>query len=145
MKKLIVLLLNVLVLTGCGDRYDDKVSSTSDTNKLQQREKELQKAVFNLSKVSVARLTVDGEKHEVTSIVPETLTKFKDSLTLLAFNDKQDQLVLFTYDALSGKGYEASLVLPDFEAKKSIKFPVVNSADGKLVDRVFALNALIVR
>lgn len=143
--KLIAVLLNVLLMLGCAENYDDRMSSLNDKGKLLERQKELQKASFDLSKVSVARLTIDGEKREVTSLMPLNLSEFKDSLTLLTFNGKQDQLVLFTYDALLGKGYEVSLVLSDFESKKKIKFPVVDPENGKVVDRVFSLDTLIVK
>lgn len=143
--KLVTVLLNALLLTGCTEQYDQRMSTLNDKDKLQQRQKELQKAGFDLSRVSVARLTVSGEKREVTSLMPLNLATFEKSLTLLAFNDKQDQLVLFTYDSISGKGYEVSLVLSDFEAKKAIKFPVVDAKDGKITDTVFELNSLIIR
>lgn len=139
------MLLNALLLVSCTEQYDGRMSSINDKGKLLERQKELQKVNFDLSKVSVARLAIDGVKQEVTSLMPVNLSVFKDSLTLLTFNDKQDQLVLFTYDALSGKGYEVSLVLSDFESKKEIKFPVVNAENGQVVDRVFTLNSLFVR
>ena len=144
MKKLAVICLGMLLI-GCSEQYDHRMSTSNDKDKLHERQSELQKAHFDLSRVSVARLAVDGEKREVTSLMPTNLAKFKESTTIIAFNEKQDQLILFTYDALSGKGYDVSLVLSDFEAKKSIKFPVVNPENGLLVDRTFTLNTLIIR
>lgn len=137
------------LLSGCASQYDDRMASIHDKNKLMERQAVLMKPSFDLSKVTVARFSVDGERHEVNSLMPLKLAEFKseqgDSVTILAFNKPQDRLVLFTFDALSGKGYEIDLLLSDFEAKKKILFPVVNAKDGKVVDTVFELNDMIRR
>jgi len=125
------------------------MSAIHDKNKLIERQSILSKPTFDLSHVTVARFSVNGKNHELSSLMPLTLSRFKndqgESITLLAFNKKQDHLTLFTHDALSSKGYEISLPLEEFKSKRKILFPVVNAKNGHIEDAIFEITNIIER
>lgn len=93
---------------------------------------------FNVSKVFVARLAIDGNDVTLTSLVPaffrgyvpqERGFKVRDghSFTLLAFNQERSGLELFTRDYKKKEAYHEVVPLPSIEAGVDISFPLVMS------------------
>jgi len=116
---------------------------------LQQRQSDLQRLVnFDLSKVVVARLKINGKTVDVTSMKPVRVSSFKSdkglSVTLLVFDKAKENLIFFSQDSLSNKGYEHKISVEDLKAKKAFSFPVLDK-DGKLVSRVITPISLIIK
>ena len=93
---------------------------------------------FDLSRVVVARLKLDGEPYEVTSLLPATISSSRTgesaAATVFAFSQPRDSFILFTRDADSGGAYRLVVALAEWEPGSAIDFPVVNP-DGTITDR----------
>jgi hypothetical protein len=95
---------------------------------------------FDLSVVFVARVMVDGTRHEFTSLQPEVLGHAgagdSQALSLVRFNEEKTALVLFTRNPKSGGASRLVIPVATLEKKPHFTFPVVTD-DGKLATRKF--------
>lgn len=133
----------VLLVSACSQGFEESMVNIKDNDKTLERMGELQKSAgFDFSKITVARIEIDGEKFQITSLRPEKLSaggKGNASVTLMLFNDKHDKLIFFTRDGQKKIGYEIQLPLADFERKKEILFPVVDVKSGQVADKTISL------
>jgi len=116
---------------------------------LQQRQANLQKLVnFDLSKVVIARLKIEGKTVDVTSMKPVRISSFKSdkglSVSLLVFDKAKENLIFFSQDSLANKGYEHKISVEELKAKKAFSFPVI-AEDGALVSRTITPISLIIK
>jgi len=116
---------------------------------LQQRQSDLQKLVnFDLSKVIVARLKIEGKTVDVTSMKPVRVSSFKSdkglSVTLLVFDKAKENLIFFSQDSLANKGYEHKITVEELKAKQAFSFPVIDK-DGALVSRTITPISIIIK
>jgi len=142
-KVLFVGLLAVLLVSACSRGFEESMVNINDNNKTLERMQELEKSAgFDFSKISVARIEIDGERYQITSLRPEKLSvggKGNESVTLMLFNDKHDKLIFFTRDGQKKLGYEVQLPLAEFEQKKEILFPVVDVKSGQVINKTISL------
>jgi hypothetical protein len=103
---------------------------------------------FDLSRVSVARLKLDGEPLEVTSLLPATISRSRTggspAATVFAFSRPRDSFILFTRDGDSGGAYRLEVPLAQWKPGSAINFPVVNP-DGTVTNRRVELVHILVR
>lgn len=110
---------------------------------------------FNISKVYVARLTIDGNETTITSLVPvffrgyeprERGFKLRDgySFTLLAFNEERSGLELLTRDYRAGEAYHEVVSLASIEGAVTISFPLI-AEDGSASQAEFAFRELLAK
>lgn len=143
-------MLILLAAQGCTQQTPPKINSITDpkaADAIQTRL--LGQPKFNVSKVYVARLTIDGNDATITSLVPvffrgyeprERGFKLRDgySFTLLAFNDERSGLELFTRDYKAGEAYHEVVSLASIEGGLTIQFPLIdNSGTAKQAEFAF--------
>lgn len=91
---------------------------------------------FNISKVYVARLTVDSNDAHITSLLPVFFRGYKAqargfklrdgySFTVMAFNQARTGLELFTRDYTGGKAYHLVVPMASIESGVALEFPLV--------------------
>lgn len=94
---------------------------------------------FNMSKVSVARMEIDGRPVEVTSLVPAAFRGYRAqvrrfeyndgrSFSLVLFDQDDDRLIFFTRDQAKQKAYKLLVPLASVEAKKHYRFPFTDES-----------------
>lgn len=119
------------------------------------QERLLGQAKFNVSKVYVTRLTIDGNEATITSLIPVFFRGYeprergfklrKDySYTLLTFNDERSGLELFTRDFQAGKAYHEVVPIASMEGGVTIQFPLIDDT-GTSKQAEFAFNELRVK
>jgi len=145
----ILVLIFVSLSVACTPADNPKQFVLDSKVNLKERQLELQKlATFDISKVYLARLKIDGSLFEVTNLKPARISSFKTdkglSVTLLVFDKNKENLIFFTHDSIEDKGYEHTLNVEDLKAKKTFSFPVIKD-NGKLVNSVVTPVALIVK
>jgi len=134
----IVLLGLVAALSACGtDRLEPtRIADPEEALALQRELKGSRN--FDLSRVVVARLKLDGEPYEVTSLLPATISSARTgespAATVFAFSQPRDSFILFTRDADGGGAYRLEVSLAQWDPGSAINFPVVNP-DGTVTDR----------
>lgn len=113
-----------------------------------QAQSEMEAAGGSFEKVVVVRLQLDGQRMEVSSILPLLLVdanlQGQSAKTIFRINDRADGLVLFSRDIPNAKSYRTELPLTQLSAKKEFSFPVVQ-ADGKLKDTTFVVVEIVTR
>ena len=130
--------LVVAWLAAC-DNYVPPVIEIGDPAEalaVQQRLNSMQ--VLNLTRVRVARLTLDGEPIEVTTLLPSVVAQAKSGETpadtVFRFSESHDTLVLFSRDPETGKGYRLDIPQQKWTPGRTVQFPVVNQ-DGTMTER----------
>jgi hypothetical protein len=111
--------------------------------KLQQ---EMEKGMV-FSRVVIVRLTSEGKRVEVTSVLPNEIATVKVAgqiaKTIFRINDAGDGLVLFSRDLLKGSSYRVELKFTELESRKGFVFPVLQP-DGSLKERSFSLEKIAI-
>lgn len=108
---------------------------------------EMEKASMDFSRVVVVRLTHEGKRVEVTSIMPATISQAQvagqPAKTIFAVNAAGNGLILFSRDILKSSSFRTEMQFAELESKKGFKFPVVQ-ADGSLQERAYALEKIVI-
>ena len=146
-------LMMLLAAFGCTQQPAQTFEIIADTAAADAiQEQLLGQAKFNVSKVYVTRLTIDGNEATITSLVPVFFRGYeprergfklrKDhSFTLLAFNEERSGLELLTRDFQAGKAYHEVVPLASMEAGMIIQFPLIDE-NGASKQSEFAFNEL---
>lgn len=135
-----------LMLAACSTGSNN-VAVIRESSRILQIQTELEQATLDLSKVVVARMTLDGQPAEVSSLSPAVIAEAKmpdgAAKTIFRFNKERDTLVFFTRDGKNGIAYRADLPVAGAEGK-SLVFPVLN-ADGSTSEKKISIVRVIVR
>lgn len=111
-----------------------------------QRQHEMEKAAMDFSRVVTVRLTSEGKRVEVTSIMPLVLAEVHvnrvPAKTIFRVNDDGNGLQMFSRDALNGGSVFTEISFSELEAKKGVTFAVLD-AEGRLQQRMFALEKIV--
>jgi hypothetical protein len=133
-----------LLLAGCGKAPAPPAPVSGDPHAAEQAR--MAAGTLDFSNVMVIRLQSEGQRVEVTSVLPaivaEATLAGQSAQTIFRVNEKGSGLVLFSRDLPHGKSFRVELTLPDLEQKKSFSFPVVQP-DASLKERAFALEKII--
>jgi len=155
--RLITYLFSIVVsvfLFGCTVEDADRLTADFVTIPDQAAAEATQKRLlsqpkFNLSKVMVARMEIDGHPVEVTSLLPASFRGYKAvargfkhddgrSFTLILFDQGGDRLILFTRDREKRQAYKLLVPVAAIEAEKHYRFPFTDkSAKVKQVEIQF--------
>lgn len=106
-------------------------------------QKEVEAPSLSLDKVTIVRMTMDGERIEVTSPFPTVIIAQPHQGNRTAFNlGSRTSLVLFTRDGQRIKGYRMEIPLVDMVPGKTFRFPVARDP-GEVVERTFVVDKVI--
>ena len=137
-------LLPALAFAGCQRLDAPPAASLPDAHLAVQQE--MGKGGMDFSRVVVVRLTSEGRRVEVTSILPaviaEAQVEGQPAMTIFRVNDAGNGLVMFSRDALHRTSNRIEVSFADLERKKGVVFPVV-TADGRLIEREFLLEKIV--
>lgn len=135
----------MLVFAGCQRPDAPPAAALPDAHLAAQQE--MGKGGMDFSRVVVVRLTSEGRRVEVTSILPAVIAEVqvegRPAMTIFRVNDAGDALVMFSRDALRRSSNRIEVSFADLERKKGVVFPVV-AADGRLIEREFLLEKIVV-
>jgi hypothetical protein len=151
-----LLLALLLPVAGCMQQPAQTYEIVADTaaaDAIQARL--LGQAKFNVSKVYVTRLTIDGNEVAITSLVPAFFRGYEPrergfklrkghSFTLLAFNEERNGLELLTRDFQADKAYHEVVPLASLEAGMTLRFPLIDDS-GVSQQAEFAFQELRVK
>lgn len=137
--------LLALALVACNRTEIPPAAALPDAHLILQQE--MEKATMDFSHVVVVRLTSEGKRVEVTSILPAVIAEAQVSgqsaKTIFRVNDAGNALVMFSRDVPHGTSSRTEVSFTDLELKKGVVFPVV-AADGSLKEREFALERIVI-
>lgn len=106
----------------------------------------MEKSTMDFSNLLIVRLQRNGQRLEVTSVLPaqvaEATVSGQSAKTIFRINEKGDGLLLFSRDLLNGRSFRTELSLADLEQKKGFSFPVVQG-NGSLKEQTFSLERMI--
>lgn len=106
---------------------------------------EMEKASMDFSHVVVVRLTSEGKRVEVTSVMPAPIAQAEvagqSARTIFAVNAAGNGLILFSRDILKSSSFRTEMKFAELERKKGFTFPVVQ-ADGSLQERAYVLEKI---
>jgi len=135
-----------LMLAACSTGSNN-VSVIRESSRILQIQAEMEQGVPDLSKVVVARMKMDGQPAEVTSVTPAVMAEARmpggTAKTIFRFNKERDMLVFFTHDGRNGTAYRADLPVASAEGK-SLVFPILN-ADGTTSEKKITIDRIIIR
>ena len=131
----LIVAVSVVTLAGCTPPTSANFTTIPDpeaANAIQKRL--LDKPMFDVAKVSVARLKIDGHLVQVTSLVPVFFRGYqpvsrgfkrnnKQSFTFLTFTENHAHLVIFTRDLEKQEAYKIEVPVLAIESEKSYVFP----------------------
>jgi len=142
------LMAAVILLVGCANQ-GRAVAHIADQAEALALQRQLGSSRnFDLSRVTVARLKVDGEPIEVTSLLPALIARSAKgsatAVTIFVFTRALDRLILFTRGGNGGGAYRLDLPVANWQPGDPVQFPVAN-ADGTLAERRVELVKFIVR
>ena len=119
-----------------------------DHDKILETQEQMGTATFDLSRVVVVRLRIDGEIREVTSILPMIVGQSVGpeglARTIFRVEQKTDTLTLFTRDAQNKIAYRVDIGVNDRQARPSVMFPVLDAA-GRAVQRKISVEAVFAK
>ncbi|MDP2783782.1 MAG: hypothetical protein Q8O38_04220 [Sulfurimicrobium sp.] len=108
---------------------------------------EMEKASMDFSRVVVVRLTSEGKRVEVTSVMPNTIALVdvagQSAKTIFAVNAAGNGVILFSRDILKASSFRTEMKFAELERKKGFTFPVVQ-ADGSLQERAYVLEKIVI-
>ena len=143
--RILLLPLFALTLVACNRSEVPPVAALPDAHLALQQE--MEKATMDFSHVVVVRLTSEGKRVEVTSVMPAVIAEAKlsgqSAKTIFRVNDAGNALVMFSRDVLHGTSNRTEISFAELERKKGVVFPVV-VADGSLKEREFALERIVI-
>lgn len=141
-----VRLLWLFLLAGCQPSGAPQGVQPAVDDVHMQRQHEMEKATMDFSRVISVRLTSDGKRLEVTSIMPlvlaEVQVKGAPAKTIFRLNEDGNRLQMFSRDALNGGSVFTEISFGELEAKKGVTFAVLD-AEGRLQQRMFALDKIV--
>jgi len=106
-------------------------------------QKEAEAPSLALDKVTIVRMTLDGERIEVASLMPTVIVAQPHQGNRTALNlASRTSLVLFTRDGRKIKGYRMEIPLADMVPGKTFRFPVARDP-GEVVERTFVVEKVI--
>jgi len=142
--KLWILPLLALALVACKRTEVPPAAALQDAHLTLQQE--MEKATMDFSHVVVVRLSSEGKRVEVTSVMPAVVAEAQvagqTAKTIFRVNDAGNALVMFSRDVPHGTSNRTEVAFAELERKKGIVFPVV-SADGSLREREFVLEKIV--
>jgi hypothetical protein len=141
----VVLWLATALLAACGGEERKDYTELKDPAQIQKVRQDLKKAPqFDISKVVVARLTVNGEPVEATSLAPSVIKgKEGASTTVLTIDNKEQILSLTTFDEGKSVAYQTTIDLKAPQ-KHTIVFPMVGKG-GKVDEAQWNLVKVLTR
>lgn len=96
-----------------------------------------------LDKVTIVRMTMDGERIEAASLLPTVIVAQPHQGNRTALNiGNRTTLVLFTRDGKKIKGYRMEIPLAELVPGKTFRFPVARDP-GEVVERTFVVDKVI--
>lgn len=108
---------------------------------------DMEKASMDFSRVVVVRLTSEGKRVEVTSVMPAPISQAEvagqSAKTIFAVNGAGNGLILFSRDILKASSFRTEMKFAELESGKGFKFPVVQ-ADGSLQEREYVLEKIVI-
>lgn len=108
---------------------------------------DMEKASMDFSRVVVVRLTSEGKRVEVTSVMPAPIAQAEvagqSAKTIFAVNAAGNGLILFSRDILKASSFRTEMKFTELESRKGFKFPVVQ-ADGSLQEREYVLEKIVI-
>ena len=145
----------VVVLAGCNAPTPNLSDFTTipDPEAAQATQKRLlDKPMFDVAKVSVARLKIDGHLVQVTSLVPVFFRGYQpvsrgfklnneQSFTFLTFNKNHSHLTIFTRDFEKQEAYKIEVPVVAIESEKSYVFPFAHGG-GRVNQAEFVFTGL---
>lgn len=141
--------LSVVLLVACGKSptAPRQLALTSgDSHAAEQLA--MERGSPDFSNLLIIRLQSEGQRVEVTSILPATIAETTVSgqvaKTIFRINEGGSGLVLFSRDLLNGKSFRTEFTIAELERTGSFSFPVVQP-DASLKERSFALEKVIRR
>ncbi|HEY6896982.1 MAG TPA: hypothetical protein VI279_06950 [Rhodocyclaceae bacterium] len=104
---------------------------------------ELEKPSLSLDRVMILRMTINGERADVSSLVPGVIVAEpnRGNRTIMNLSDRK-KLVLFTRDGLHIKGYRSEIPVEQLTAGRTFVFPVAQNP-GEVVDKTFVVEKLV--
>jgi hypothetical protein len=137
--------LFALALAACNRTEVPPAAALPDAHLTLQQE--MEKATMDFSRVVVVRLTSEGKRVEVTSVMPAVIAEAQVSgqsaKTIFRVNDAGNALVMFSRDVPHNTSNRTEISFAELERKKGVVFPVV-VADGSLKEREFALEKIVI-
>jgi hypothetical protein len=152
LKKTLPLLLATLLLAACSGQtlrgdwnvYEEPENQNKAIQELLKMHRELDKPNFNnLERVIVLRMSVGGQKVEVTSLAPTSIIAEpnRGNLTLFNLNDRKT-LVIFTRDGKNIRAYRKEIPLAEIVPGQTLRFPVAENP-GEIVLKDIVFNQII--
>lgn len=137
--------LLALALVACNRSEVPPAAALPDAHLTLQQE--MEKATMDFSRVVVVRLTSEGKRVEVSSVMPAVIAEARVSgqsaKTIFRVNDAGNALVMFSRDVPHNTSNRTEISFAELERKKGVVFPVV-AADGSLKEREFALEKIVI-
>jgi hypothetical protein len=138
-------LLLALAVAGCQRSGEPPVTAAQDAHLVAQQE--MGKGGMDFSRVVIVRLTSEGRRVEVTSVLPAVIAEARvegqPAMTIFRVNEAGNALVMFSRDAPRRTSNRVEVSFADLESRKGVVFPVV-TADGSLKEREFLLEKIVV-
>lgn len=130
-------------LRGDWSVFEDAENPTNAIQTLLKMNRDLDKPTFNLDRVLVLRMTIDGKRLEVTSLAPTSIISEpnRGNLTLFNMGDRKS-LVLFTRDGKNIRAYRKEIPLDQIKPGMSLRFPVAEDP-GNIVLKEITFDRLI--
>ena len=142
------LLLLTGLLTACAASVGPPLTPVADPDQALAMQHRLRAQNLDVGRITVARLRVDGEPLEVTSLLPVIVAEARinngSAYTIFRFSADREHLVLFTRDPATGEGVRLDLARAEWRQGRVIQFPVLD-ASGALRPRAIELHRLIER
>lgn len=106
---------------------------------------ELEAGTPEFSHVVSVRLSGEGKRVEVSSVLPITIAEAtlsgQSAKTIFRVNPAGDALILFSRDLQKGSSFRTEIKFSELESKKGFAFPVVQP-DGSLREQRFELERI---
>lgn len=145
---LLTTVISIALLAGCAHAPPgrDAMLTIEGAEKIIAMQKELERPSFNLDRVTVIRMTMDGQRLEVATLAPTMIVAepARGNRSILTFNAARDKLILFTRDGRRIKGYRTEIPLGDLTPGATFTFPVAQDP-GEVVDKTFVVDKVIVQ
>jgi len=138
----------LIIALGLGACATPEWRTITDIKEIAATRTVVNKSTLDLSKVIILRLRRDGNRVEVTSLVPSVVGAAKDgppgARTVFAFSPERDKLVLFGQNVPEFKGFHQEIPVSELQPGKRFRFPVVQE-DGSVKEQEFTVEDLISR
>lgn len=111
-----------------------------------QLQAEMENVAPDLGNVVSVRLSAQGKRVEVTSVLPtviaETTLSGQSAKTIFRVNPDGDGLILFSRDLLKSSSFRTEIKFSELESKKGFAFAIVQP-DGSLREQHFELDKIV--